>query len=201
MKRKVFFLLAVLSATCDLVFAQNFPIGIWFGGNQNTIDSVHAMGFTWIQAYGGWDQSSVNNQILQNTRNLKVLAILERNIHNPSFAQRMQYQAERENDGGGIFNYFARLLPKTGASSGTAWQALTASHSAGYIAQAPVPDSQYFYQRMHWVATARISIDLMGVSTDSVVRIEVFNGSTPLAQSIVRRSEFRSTAFRNFELA
>lgn len=107
MIRKAFFPLAVLFVMYGHLFAQNFPIGIWFGGNQNAIDSVHAMGFTWIQAYGGWDRNSFSATILQNSRNLNVAAILERNIHNPSFAQRMEYQAERTDSQNGTRNYFA----------------------------------------------------------------------------------------------
>ncbi len=64
------------------IFAQDFPIGIWFGGEQNAIDAVADMGFTWIQAYGGWD-NDINNLVIQNTRNLNVIAIRERNINYP----------------------------------------------------------------------------------------------------------------------
>ena len=199
MKGKMHLLSALLCALLSSAFAQEFPIGIYFGGNQNAIDSVHAMGFTWLQAYGGWTRadSSTYSYILKNNKNLKVAALLERNIYNSSFAQRMEYQAEQAVDGSGVRNYFASN-PTGGLGSGF-WQALVSSHAAGFMVQSPLPNDQYFYERMHWVATARISIDLMGVSTDEVVRIEVFNGSTPLAQRIVRRSEFSSTAFRTFE--
>ncbi len=116
MKRKMFLLLALCSALLSNAWAQEFPIGIWFGGNQNAIDSVNAMNFTWIQAYGGWDRNNVSNQILQNSRNLKVLAILERNIRNPSFAQKMQYQAEQADSQNDTRNYFASHSP---GASGT----------------------------------------------------------------------------------
>jgi len=80
MKRKIFLLLTIVFLMYGHVFSQDFPIGIWFGGEQNAIDAVADMGFTWIQAYGGWDLD-VNNLVLQNSRDLNVIAIRERNIN------------------------------------------------------------------------------------------------------------------------
>jgi hypothetical protein len=203
MKGKFFLSLVLLCALYSGAWAQQFPIGIWFGGNQNAIDSVYSMGFTWIQAYGGWDRNNFSTLVLQNTRNLNVAAVLERNIHNPSFAQRMQYQAEQAVDPNGRFNYFA--THQTGQQDPldpTLWRALVANHAAGYMVQSPVPDDQYFYERMHWVATAQMRIDLTGNSSAQVVRIEIADGSNILAQRVLTEGEFGgSTALRSFEVA
>ena len=91
MKGKRLLTLVLLCALYSGVVAQEFPIGIWFNGYQSGLDSVSAMNFTWIQTYGGYDLTAFNSVILQNNRNLKVVAILEKNIHNPSIAQRMEY--------------------------------------------------------------------------------------------------------------
>ncbi len=180
MKSKLFFAVALFCAFENCAWAQEFPIGIWFGGNQNAIDSVHAMGFTWIQAYGGWDRNSVNNQILQNTRNLKVLAILDRNINLSSFAQRMEYQAERTSSENDTRNYFASH--STGApgtrSGASVWQALVNSDAAGFMIQSPIPDDEYFYTgRNHWVMSFRMSIDPGGNPNARVARVEIVRKS------------------------
>ncbi len=204
MKRRIFLSLTLFCALVSGAWAQEFPIGIWFGGNQSAIDSVSAMNFTWIQAYGGWDRNNTLNYILQNNRNLKVLAVLERNIYYPSFAQRMRYDAEEPVDASGIRNYFAsHQTGEPGTSLGTSvWQDSVSKHSAGYMVQSPVPDDQYFYERMHWVATANMRIDLTGNSSAQVVRIEIANGANILAQRVITEGEFGgSTAFRTFEVA
>ncbi len=87
MKGKNVLLLVLFSALLSKAEAQEFPIGVYFGGNQQAIDSVSAMGFTWIQAYGGWTRadSSTYSHILKNNKNLKVLATLERNINSLFF--------------------------------------------------------------------------------------------------------------------
>ncbi len=184
MKSKLFFIVALFCVFENDAWAQEFPIGIWFGGNQNAIDSVHAMGFTWIQAYGGWDRNSVNNQILQNTRNLKVLAILDRNINLSSFAQRMEYQAERASSENDTRNYFAahpigEVDPAPPATP-TFWKALVAnpSYGAGFMVQTPMPDDQYFYTgRNHWVMSFRMRIDPGGNPNARVARVEIVRKS------------------------
>ncbi|MCK6562427.1 hypothetical protein L6R21_24780 [bacterium] len=204
MKRTACFVLATLFATLGTAHAQDFPIGIWFSGNQNAIDSVDAMGFTWIQAYGGYDRNYLNNQILQNNRGLNVAAILERNIHNPSFAQRMFYEAERSDSENGTRNYFT--AHPTGGSdpfNPDVWRASVADHAAGYMVRSPDPANQYFYQCVNWVATANISIDPTGNPTDQVVRLEILDADSNLiADRIITEGEFGgSAAFREFELA
>jgi hypothetical protein len=108
MKGKMFFVPVLVLILFSSGWTQEFPIGIWFGGNQNAIDSVSSMNFTWIHGYGGWDRNdSPNyNHILKNNKNFKVVAVLERNINYPSFAQRMQYQAELENDHGILIPFY-----------------------------------------------------------------------------------------------
>ncbi len=95
MKGKMLLSLALVCALFSGALAQEFPSGIWFNGYQSGLDSVSAMNFTWIQTYGGYDRTAFNSLILQNNRNLKVVAILEKNIYNPSIAQRMEYQVEK----------------------------------------------------------------------------------------------------------
>ena len=92
MKGTILLSCALVSALFSGALAQEFPIGIWFSGNQNAIDSVSAMNFTWIHGYGGWNRfdSPTYNYILNNNRNLKVIAILERNINTPFFTQWME---------------------------------------------------------------------------------------------------------------
>jgi len=53
MKSKMLFSLVLYFILVSTAQTQEFPIGIWFGGNQNSLDAVSAMNFTWIQAYGG----------------------------------------------------------------------------------------------------------------------------------------------------
>jgi hypothetical protein len=118
----------------------------------------------------------------------------------------MEYQAERTNDGGGIFNYFSshQMGPEVTRLGEDVWQALinSPSHSVGYMVQNPVPNDQYFYERMNWVATARISIDPTGNSSAQVARIEIANGGNILSQRVITEGEFGgSTAFRTFEVA
>jgi hypothetical protein len=207
MKIKLFLSLALSLILLKSAFAQEFPIGIWFVGNQNGLNQVDSMGFTWIQAYGGWDLSNTANfsHILQNNRNLKVIATLERNILLPSFGQRMQFQAEEDIDPTGKLNYFKQhTTGSPGVHPGTGkdvWLADTSNHSAGFMVQSPVPDSLYFHERCDWVATATISIDPTGNATDQVVRIEIAEGGNIFAQRIITEGEFGgSTAFKSFEL-
>lgn len=105
------------------------------------------MWFTWIQAYGGWDLD-INNVVLQNTRGLNVIAIRERNINYPSFAQRMEYQAELTNSENGTRNYFMVHDPLVGEFASRpgadVWRSLVANHSAGFMVQRPEPGNQYF---------------------------------------------------------
>ena len=93
MNGKLFLTLTLLCAFFSVGWGQEFPIGIIGSGNQSAVDSIAAMGFTWMDASGGWDLSSLNPHKLQNNRNLKVLAHLDRDIYYPSVAQRMEYQA------------------------------------------------------------------------------------------------------------
>lgn len=202
MKCKMFLAFALLCAFYVSARGQEFPIGIIFEGNQNAIDSVAAMGFTWVDAYCGDDLNSLRPHILQNNRNLKVIAHLVHNILNPSVAQRMFYQAELTDSQNGTENYFAsHATGAPGTRLGTSvWLDSVNTHAAGFMRQSPVPDNQYFYERRNWVATANISIDLMGAPSDSVVRIEIAEGANILAQRIIRRNEFTSTAFHTFEV-
>jgi hypothetical protein len=55
MKGKRFLTLTLLFALLSVAWAQEFPIGIIGSGNQAAVDSIAAMGFTWMDATGGWD--------------------------------------------------------------------------------------------------------------------------------------------------
>ncbi len=205
MKSRMFLVAALLFAFSN-GFAQNFPIGIWFGGEQNAIDAVADMGFTWIQAYGGWD-NDINNLVVQNTRNLNVIAIRERNINYPSFAQRMQYQAERTDNENGTRNYFmAHPTGEFDENLPDGWTARVSNpnYGAGFMVQSPDPDNQYFYRRRDWIATARMSIDgFTGNPNTQVARMEILDAdSNLLAHRIITEGEFGgSQDFREFELA
>src|SRR5262245_12462571 len=105
-KNKMFLWLIFSCIIASSAWPQEFPIGIWFAGNQKAINSVSALNFTWIHAYAGWNRRDTPNykHIVQNNRRLKVIAVLEQNINYPSFAQRLEYQAWRTQNQEHVYN-------------------------------------------------------------------------------------------------
>ncbi len=201
MKRNTSFLLLLFLSA--ILRAQEFPLGIWFSGNRSALDSVKAMGFNWIQAYCGWDSSDSRKNyeyILRNPHGLKVIAFIEKHLHNPSFAQRLVYEAEQPVDSSGVQNYFARLSETTGASSGKYWQALAGEHAPGYLAKDPHPSDLLLYGRREWVASFHMKIDPSGRGDAPVVRCEIARGAAILAQKEVREKDFNGRTPRTFEV-
>ncbi|NUO80005.1 hypothetical protein HUU05_08005 [candidate division KSB1 bacterium] len=199
LKTSFAFLLLLSAPLC----AQEFPIGIWFSGNRSALDSVSAMGFTWVQAYCGWDSSDSRKNyeyILRNPHGLKVIAFIEKHLHNPSFSQRLVYEAEQPVDSSGVQNYFARKSETTGAPSGKFWQAIAGEHVPGYLAKDPFPNDLLLYGRREWVASFRMKIDPSGRRDAPVVRCEIARGTTILAQKEVREKDFNGKTPRTFEV-
>ncbi len=183
--------------------AQEFPIGVWFSGNQQTLDSVSAAGFTWIQAYCGWntEDSRKNYEfILQNQHGLKVVAFIENDLHNPSFSQRLVYEAEQPVDSAGVENYFARLAQTTGASAGKYWRALVSEHAPGYLAKDPYPYDLFLYGRREWIASFRMKIDPSGNGDAPVVRFEIAQHETIFGQKEILEREFDGKKPRTLEV-
>ncbi len=173
--------------------AQEFPLGIWFTGNQSALDSVSAMGCTWVQAYCGWDSTDSRKHyefILKNKHGLKVIALIESHLQNPSFAQRLVYEAEQPADSTGVENYFARLTQTTGASSGKYWPASARKHAPGYLAKDPRPNDLFLYNRREWLATFILKISPSGNADAPVARLEIASGETLLAQKEVLEKDF-----------
>jgi hypothetical protein len=192
---------------CFILFgslrAQEFPLGIWFTGNQRALDSVAALGCNWVQAYCGWDSSDSRKHyefILKNEHGIKVIALIESHLQNPSLAQRLVYEAEQPADSTGVENYFARLSQTAGAASGKYWRALPAEHAPGYLAKDPRPNDLLLYNRREWLAAFLMKISPTGAGATPVARLEIANHETLLAQSEVWEKDFSSSKPRAFEL-
>lgn len=192
-------LLLFLSTTA--LYSQEFPLGVWFSGDQSALDSVSALNFTWVQAYCGWNSDDAANYryILKNKNGLKVIALIENSLHNPSFSQRLFYEAEQPVDSTGTKNYFARLSQTAGAASGEYWEARVGRDGPGFIAKDPFPHDLFLYGRREWAASFHMKIDPTGNFETPVVRFEVAQRERVFAQKEVLEKEFEGTTPRTLE--
>lgn len=133
---------------------SNLVRGVYlFGMNsvnfQTLKDSLH---LNTVQTSTGWD-SSVDTIQLNNTALIKIYnqrALLSELTK----AQQMIFEAEQ--DPAVDRNYF---IDRIGANVGVARRANIVDHSAGYLANTPVPNDEYRYGKNNYLATFRLSVE------------------------------------------